>query len=58
MVMTTCSATETTFEPVTSATVMPPLVLFAALRSTWSDPIPAVMAILSFFALARRSAVR
>lgn len=54
----TCSATETTFEPVTSATVTPPLVLFAALRSTWSEPIPAVMAILSFLALARRSAVR
>lgn len=54
----TCSATETTLEPVTSATVTPPLVLFAALRSTWSDPIPAVTASLSLFALARRSAVR
>jgi hypothetical protein len=58
MVMTTCSATETTFEPVTSATVMPPLVLLAASRSTWSEPIPAVTASLRFLALARRSAVR
>ena len=58
MVMTTCSATDTTLDPVTSATVMPPLVLLAASRSTWSEPMPAVTASLSFFALARRSAVR
>jgi hypothetical protein len=45
-------------EPVTSATVMPPLVWFAASRSTWSEPMPAVMAILSFLAFARREAVR
>ena len=45
-------------EPVTSATVIPPLVLFAALRSMWSEPIPAAMAIFSFLALARRLAVR
>ena len=56
--MTTCSATETTLLPVTSATVTPPFVLLAALRSTWSEPMPAVMASLSFLALARRSAVR
>lgn len=54
----TCSATETTLEPVTSATVMPPLVLLASLRSTWSEPIPAVTAILRFLAFFRRSAVR
>ena len=58
MVITTCSATETTFEPVTSATVIPPLVLLAAFKSTWSEPIPAVTAILRFFALANRSAVK
>jgi hypothetical protein len=56
--MMTCSATETTLEPVTSATVTPPFVLLAAFKSMWSDPIPAVMASLSFLALARRSAVR
>jgi hypothetical protein len=38
--------------------VIPPFVVFAALRSTWSEPIPAVMASLSFLAFARRSAVR
>lgn len=52
------SATETTLDPVTSATVIPPFVLFATLRSTWSDPIPAVTASFSFLALARRSAVK
>ena len=54
----TCSATETTLEPVTSATVTPPLVLLAASRSTWSEPMPAVTASLRFLALERRSAVR
>jgi len=29
----------------------------AACKSTWSEPIPAVMASLSFFALAMRAAV-
>lgn len=56
--MTTCSATDTTLDPVTSATVTPPFVLFAALRSTWSEPMPAVMASFRFLALASRSAVR
>lgn len=51
----TCSATETTFDPVTSATVI--LRALAALRSMWSDPTPAVMQILRFFALAITSAV-
>ena len=46
--MTTCSATETTLEPVTSSTWMP--FSAAALRSTWSDPTPAVIQILRFFA--------
>ena len=54
--MTTCSDTLMLFEYVTSATVMP--VAMAASRSTWSEPIPAVIASLSFGALAIRSAVR
>jgi hypothetical protein len=56
--MTTCSATLTTLLPVTSATVTPPLVVLAASRSTWSDPMPAVIASLSLAARASRSAVR
>src|SRR5580692_526131 len=39
-----------------SATVTP--CLMAAWRSTWSDPIPAVIASFSFFAFAILSAVR
>jgi hypothetical protein len=41
---------------VTSATVRPCRI--AASRSTWSEPIPAVIASFSFAALASRSAVR
>ena len=54
--MTTCSETLIEFEYVTSATVMPRSI--AACRSTWSEPMPAVIAIFRFFALAMRSAVR
>ena len=46
--MTTCSATETTFEPETSSTWMP--FSTAAFRSMWSEPTPAVMQIFRFFA--------
>lgn len=69
MVMTTCSATETTFEPETSATVI--LRSLAACRSTcerqtvrraeqrtWSEPTPAVTQSLRFLALAMTSLVR
>ncbi len=41
---------------VTSATVTPPSI--AACRSTWSEPMPAVIASFRFGALAMRSAVR
>ena len=44
------------FEYVTSATVMPRSI--AACRSTWSEPIPAVIASFRFGAFAIRSAVR
>ena len=54
--MTTCSATLMLFEYVTSATVIP--AAEAASRSTWSEPMPAVIASFSFGALAIRSAVR
>ncbi|MBB5329163.1 hypothetical protein HDF14_002779 [Edaphobacter lichenicola] len=54
--MTTCSDTLILFEYVTSATVTP--FLIAASRSTWSDPMPAVTANLSFFAFAIVSGVR
>jgi len=66
----TCSATDTTLDPVTSATVT--LCLLAAFKSMWlvvssgahegagtySDPTPAVTASLSFLAFSKRSAVR
>ena len=71
--MTTCSATETTLEPETSATVI--LRSLAALRSMWleqsvtsakrqmvrcihSEPTPAVTQSLRFLALAMISLVR
>ena len=41
--------------PVISATVMPALA--AACRLTWSEPMPAVRASLSFFAFSMRSGV-
>ena len=43
-------------EYVTSATVIPRSI--AAWRSTWSEPMPAVIASFSFGAFAMRSAVR
>ena len=48
ILITTCSATETTFEPDTSRTWMP--FSTAALRSMWSEPTPAVIQIFRFFA--------
>ncbi len=54
--MTTCSDTLTLLLKVTSATVMP--LSMAAWRSTWSEPIPAVMASFRLGALATRSSVR
>lgn len=51
--MMTCSATETTLEPETSRTSRP--FSAAALRSTWSEPTPAVMQILRFFACQERA---
>lgn len=54
--MTTCSATETTFEPETSRTWMP--CSTAALRSMWSEPTPAVMQSFRFGAFLIKSAVR
>ena len=54
--MTACSATLMLLQNVTSATVISWAI--AAFRSTWSEPIPAVMANLSFGAVAIRSAVR
>lgn len=65
--MTTCSATDTTLDPETSATVI--LCLLAALRSMWlsvsysivhthSEPTPAVTQSLRFLALSMISAVR
>ena len=54
--MTTCSDTLMLLEYVTSATVTPRLI--AASRSTWSEPMPAVIASLSLWALSIRSAVR
>ena len=56
MSITTCSETLMLFEYVTSATVIP--CSAAAWRSTWSDPIPAVIASFRFGAFAIRSAVR
>ena len=53
--MTTCSATLMLLQNVTSVTVMPRSI--AAWRSTWSEPIPAVIASFSFGAFAIRSAV-
>ena len=56
IIITTCSETLIEFEYVTSATVIP--LSIAACRSTWSEPMPAVIASLRFGALAIRSAVR
>lgn len=53
--MITCSATETTFEPETSRTWI--LRSTAALRSTWSEPTPAVIQIFRFLALSMMSLV-
>jgi hypothetical protein len=54
--ITTCSATLMLLQYVTSMTEMP--LSMAACRSTWSEPMPAVTASLSFGAFAIRSAVR
>ena len=54
--MTTCSATLMLLQYVTSATVTPPSI--AACRSTWSEPMPAVIASFRLGAFAKRSAVR
>ena len=54
--MTTCSDTLMLLQYVTSATVI--FRSMAACRSTWSEPMPAVIASLSFFALPIRSAVK
>ena len=53
--MTICSETLSELQYVTSATVMP--LSIAACRSVWSEPMPAVMMSLSFFAFAMRSCV-
>ncbi len=54
--MTTCSATLMLLQYVTSATVTP--LSIAACRSTWSEPMPAVIASFRLGAFAMRSAVR
>jgi hypothetical protein len=48
MDMITCSAMDTTFEPVTSSTSIP--FSAAAFRSMWSEPTPAVTQTLRFLA--------
>ena len=54
--MTACSATLMLLLKVTSATVIPRAI--AAFRSTWSEPMPAVIESFRFGAFAIRSAVR
>lgn len=56
VIITTCSATLMLLQYVTSATVTP--CAMAASRSTWSEPMPAVIASFRFFAAAIRSGVR
>lgn len=53
--MMTCSATEVTLLPDTSMTVI--LRSFAASRSTWSDPTPAVMQSFRLLAFSMTSRV-
>ena len=55
IIITTCSATLIELQKVTSVTVIPRSI--AACRSTWSEPMPAVIAIFSLGDLAIRSAV-
>ena len=54
--ITSCSATDTELEPVISTTSI--LCAHAAAKSTWSLPMPAVIASLRCGADAMRSAVR
>ena len=56
IIITTCSETLIELQYVTSATVIPRSI--AACRSTWSEPMPAVIASFRLGALAMRSAVR
>ena len=56
MFIITCSATEVTFDPDTSRTWI--FLSTAASRLMWSEPTPAVIQILRFFAFLSSSGVR